>query len=464
MAIVRPQVNVPSETPSVAGPDNPAPNAEGSAQSAAPGRMRRWLTKLSGAVGEQFFFSVGSFVFNILLARFLAPEEYGAFAVAYVWFTLVINLHDGFLVEPMAIYGAGKYGERFRDYLGFVFVGEAVFVLIAAALLGLGAAVSLLANSTLVGHALLGVAVAAPFLLPRWLTRQPFYILGTPQWAALGSAIYAVVVVAGVLLLEWLNALTPVSAFLVMGAGGLIASVFLTVALIRPHWPRKGSDLKAGQVWRDHWRYARWASTSNSLNWVSTNVIPVISPLLIGLSGTGALRAMNVVMMPLYLSVTAVMGIGLPTFSRAFVQGGKTRLNAYARNIGVLVVGASAAYCVLMTFIGTDLVSVLFKGQYDEHITVAILASNALVQVLYSGVLTLDVALRSMGKIRQSFVGNLIPTVISWTAGVWLMFHYGLLGMNVGLLFTYSVVLTVLTFFYRRAGRTQETQPATAPI
>ncbi len=77
-------------------------------------------------------------------------------------------------------------------------------------------------------------------------------------------------------------------------------------------------------------------------------------------------------------------------------------------------------------------------------------------------VLTLDVSLRSMGKIRQSFIGNLIPSVISWTLGVWLMFHYGLLGMNFGLLFTYVVVLIVLGTFYRRAGHTPETQPATA--
>lgn len=468
MATVTPQVNVPSDTPNTAVPDVVTPdvvasNTAENAQGAAPGRLKRWMTKLVGAVGEQGFFSAGSFVFNILLARFLAAEEYGAFAVAYVWFTLVLNLHDGFIVEPMSIFGAGKYGDRLKEYLGFVFVGEALFVLIAAALLGLGAVVSLLANSTLVGHALLGVAIAAPFLLPRWLTRQPFYIMGTPQWAALGSAMYAVVVVAGVLLLEWLNVLTPFSAFLVMGAGGLLASVFLTVVLICPHWPRKDSELKAGAIWRDHWRYARWASTSNSLNWVSTNVIPVISPLIIGLSGTGALRAMGIIMMPLYLSVSAVMGIALPTFSRAFVQGGKARLNAYARNIGALVTSASVVYCVLMTLIGVNLIHLLFRGQYDQYITVAILGTNAAVQVLYAVVLTLDVALRSMGRIRQSFVGNLIPSVISWTAGVWLMVHYGLLGMNIGLFLTYIVVLVVLMNFYRRAGRMQEAQPATVP-
>jgi O-antigen/teichoic acid export membrane protein len=265
------------------------------------------------------------------------------------------------------------------------------------------------------------------------------------------------------MVLEWLNVLTPVSAFLVMGAGGLAASAFLTLALIRPRWPRKSSELKAGQIWHDHWRYARWASTSNSLNWISTNVTPVISPLLIGLSGTGALRAMNVVMMPLYLSVTAIMGMSLPTFSRAFVQGGKARLNVYARNIALLVVSATAVYCGLMTIFGVDAIDLLFNGQYNQYITVAILGTNAVVQVLYAVVFTLDVALRSMGKIRQSFIGNLIPSVISWTLGVWLMAHYGLLGMNIGLMFTFSVVLVVLLTFYRRAGQAPDAPPATVP-
>ena len=41
-----------------------------------------WLKKGSLAVLDQGLFSGANFVVNILLARWLTPEEYGAFAVA----------------------------------------------------------------------------------------------------------------------------------------------------------------------------------------------------------------------------------------------------------------------------------------------------------------------------------------------------------------------------------------------
>ncbi|MCC7207417.1 MAG: hypothetical protein IT323_08930, partial [Anaerolineae bacterium] len=142
MAILTSQGNVPPDASQPADPESAAsasPASTAELQDGTSGRLRRWFRKLSSAVGEQAFFSAGSFIFNILLARYLSTEEYGAFAVAYVWFTLVLNLHDGFIVEPMSIYGAGKYGDRLRYYLGYVFLGEGIFVLVAAALLGLGA-------------------------------------------------------------------------------------------------------------------------------------------------------------------------------------------------------------------------------------------------------------------------------------------------------------------------------------
>jgi hypothetical protein len=43
-----------------------------------------WFKKGSLAVLDQGLFSGANFIVNILLARWLAPEEYGAFAVALV--------------------------------------------------------------------------------------------------------------------------------------------------------------------------------------------------------------------------------------------------------------------------------------------------------------------------------------------------------------------------------------------
>ena len=81
------------------------------------GKLAALLRKGSLAVTDQALFSGANFLVNVLLARRLAPEEYGAYSLAYAWFLLCAALHQSLLIEPMMIFGAGKYGDRFLRYV-----------------------------------------------------------------------------------------------------------------------------------------------------------------------------------------------------------------------------------------------------------------------------------------------------------------------------------------------------------
>ena len=65
-----------------------------------------------------------NFVVNILLARWLTPAEYGAFALAYSVFVLLGVFHIAILIEPMLVFGPGRYRERFPEYLGILLRGH----------------------------------------------------------------------------------------------------------------------------------------------------------------------------------------------------------------------------------------------------------------------------------------------------------------------------------------------------
>jgi len=68
-----------------------------------------WVKKSGFAILDQALFSGANFLVNILLARWLPPEDYGAFAVALSIYYLLLNLHTAVLTEPMMVFGAGKY-------------------------------------------------------------------------------------------------------------------------------------------------------------------------------------------------------------------------------------------------------------------------------------------------------------------------------------------------------------------
>ena len=120
---------------------------------------------------DQGLFSGANFLVNILLARWLPPEQYGAFAVALAIFYLLAGFHTAVLTEPMTVFGAGKYRERFGSYFGLVVYGHWGLSVFIVLVLGVSALVMHYIGSPAMSQALAGLAVGSPFLLLLWLAR-----------------------------------------------------------------------------------------------------------------------------------------------------------------------------------------------------------------------------------------------------------------------------------------------------
>src|ERR1035438_3487461 len=98
-----------------------------------------WVGKGSLAVLDQGLFAISNFLINVLLARWLAPADYGAFALAYSVFLLLLVFHNAMFSGPMLVFGPGKYRERFPEYLGILLRGHFALMLPGAALLAAAA-------------------------------------------------------------------------------------------------------------------------------------------------------------------------------------------------------------------------------------------------------------------------------------------------------------------------------------
>src|SRR5437764_4410987 len=103
---------------------------------------RHWAGKGVLAVADQALFAGGNFLVNVLLARWMTPSEYGAFALAYAVFLLFAALHAAVLVEPMMVFGSGKYAGRPHDYFTILIRGH-FMVIVPASLLLAGVGVGL---------------------------------------------------------------------------------------------------------------------------------------------------------------------------------------------------------------------------------------------------------------------------------------------------------------------------------
>ncbi|MFW5772160.1 MAG: hypothetical protein ACOCZH_02470 [Phototrophicaceae bacterium] len=413
-------------------------------------RTGGWAQKLSGAFMDQIMFAGSNFAINVLLGRWMTSEEYGAFVVAYSWFILVQNIYDAVVVEPLAVFGSGKYAEHFRRYLALALIGQAVIGLICGLLLATGALATYLFDSGLMVGAMLGAAISAPFMLLRWMARQPFYILSMPHWSALGGFVLIVLTLPALGVLHHVEMLTAFSAMMVLAVTSLLSTIFLVVLFLKPDWKGSDRELTTRALLVDHWEYGRWAIGSRLLGWVPANIYYILLPLAISLSASATLRAVGILFMPMYLVIGAVTGILLPAFVRHFHRDGKAGLQRMMNRASLLLLGFTTVYGVVLSLLGETLLDIIYRGQYNEFVNLPLMFSFAAFPVVASLQTVYDTALRAMNRVSLTFWSKLIWAVATMFIGLPMMITYGILGTNLGQIIVAVLALLVTMRFYRR--------------
>jgi len=478
-------------------------------------RLFPLATKGGLAILDQALFAGTNFIVNILLARWLTPTEYGAFALAYSVFLLFGTFHTASLTEPMMVFGSGKYAGHFEQYLGILVRGH--FTLMLPGGLILVAAAFLLGRvySTSVERAFLGLALAAPFILLLWLVRRAFYVRLQPGWAAAGGSLYLVLLLGFMGVLWAGQRLSPVTAFLGMGVGALAVSVFLlfrfqprrvavggvislvlllalvyllwlgsrplpvitflgmgAVALVvsvflllrlGPSWTAERGNPSAAMVFADHWRYGRWSLATAGIGWLPSNVYYVLLPNWFGLEGAGAFRALMNLAMPVLHSIGALSGILLPVLVRNRKKSGSHGMAKTMKSFLALFVAGSALYLILLWEFRSEAFQLLYAGKYKEYTFLPVLLVG-LLPFGASATAVLGSGLRALERPDWLFWCYVGSGAVTLLLGIPLVAALGVSGGLLGLLFSYLVTAALMFWFYRRSPREQPAPGSEEPL
>ena len=325
-----------------------------------------WAKSGAFAILDQALFAGANFLANILLARWLPPEQYGAFAVAYSAFLLLGSFHTAVLTEPLLVLGAGKYANHIQKYLGLLLYGHAGLALVVSLFLAMAALIFWQLESAALAQALGGLAFASPFVLLLWLVRRGFYVSLQPQWAATGGALYLLLMLAGTYGLHQGHMLSSGSALVVMGLAGLVAGLWLAFRQ-RPQLRFSRGNPTPRMVLVDHWGYGKWAVATAALMWVPGNIYYALLPMWLGLEGTAALRAIMNLIMPILHANSALSVLLVPVFVKAFREMGRVGLRRRVRQSLILFGAASALYFGFLFFLGSELMAWLYGEKYGGY-------------------------------------------------------------------------------------------------
>jgi O-antigen/teichoic acid export membrane protein len=401
------------------------------------------------ALADQSLFSGANFIVNILLARWLSTTEYGAYSLALAVFLLFAALHSAIVVEPMMVFGSGKYAAGFARYLAVLLSGHC-FVMIPVCALLYAAALALRRFYSLEAYrAFRGVVFAASAILLFWLVRRVFYVLLQPSWGVLTGALYLVFLLAAVFLLHLANHLSAATAFLAMGAAGLLASIVLLLRFARA-WRLTPAGPRIQEAAAEHWRYGRWAMASAVIGWFPGHVYYALLPAWLGLEGAAGLRALMNFVLPVLQAISALTMLLLPMLVRDRLAGGAQRMNRTLLLFLTIFCTGSAIYLLGLWICRDSIFQTFYGGKYSQYAGWPLFLTGLLpLGTCASAVL--GNALRALERpdsIFWCYAGSVIGAV---AVGIPLSALMGVAGALAGLLASSFITVLMMGWSYKKS-------------
>lgn len=405
------------------------------------------LTKGFWAVTDQGLFAVSNFFLSVTLARWLAPKDYGAFAVAFSIFLVLGSFHTALVSEPMLVFGQGRYRGRHTQYLGVLLSAHWGLVVLGSLILGASGAVVWRFGSPALASALLGFAIAGPFILLLWFMRRACYIRFEPQLAASGGLVYLLLMAIGLGTLYHRGWLSMFPALSVMGFTSLAASLWLALRLgVSAASPITGTELNR-EALRDHWGYGRWSVATMPLLWISGDLFYVFLAVWWGLESSAGLKAVANLILPIQHMSSALSVLLVPMLVRT---RGALEFGRLAHLSVMLLSGGALAYWGLLILLHRPVMAVLYGGRYAGHVDVLWILGFV---VLGSGVVAgLGGALRALERPDEVFRAYGLASVVVLTLGLWSTVTWGTVGAAVGLALSSVTKAAAMWTYYRRSG------------
>jgi O-antigen/teichoic acid export membrane protein len=407
----------------------------------------RWASRGVWAVTDQALFASSNFALNILLARWLPPPEFGTFAIAQSAFLLFGVMHTALLTEPMLIFATSRYADDFSSYLHYLVKWHWLFTGGFAGLFAIVAVGCWMGGLESLSYAFMGAAVATPPMLLVWMARRACFACFRPHYAAAGGALYLALMGAGLFALVHSAALSPASAFLLLGGCSLVVGLLL-INLLRWSTGSLGRALRPQAILLEHWRYGRWAIASSTISWATGNVYAFLLPLSGGLATTASLRALENLVLPMLQVIVAVSTLLLPTLARA---RGRSQFR-YALGIALaLFCSGTLVYWILLGTFANRLIAILYAGQYAEH--ARLLWLLGVVPVIAGVVAVLSNALRAHERPQVILWAYVASACTTLSLGIWAAVRWELAGAILGEVIAALSTMAVLLVYGGRLWR-----------
>lgn len=426
-----------------------------------PARLRSrrvWAGRGVMSIADHAAQAAAGLMLNVVLARALRPQDYGIFTLLFVGFLFASGFHTALVVEPLLIFGSGRYVGRFRAYLRQVLALHGWFSVVAAAVMLAGSAVAWAMGAAAVASGLAALAVTTPLALLQWLVRRACYCHGQTHVAVLASGGYLVVLAGTLAGMQAAGGLSIATGVLAFGVAGFLSA--LPVAA----WLAGGRDASPGRVtargvWRRHWRYGRWVCFTAVTRWLSQDIFYFALPLVASAAAVGHLRAMVTLTLPLGQVFPPLLVLLTPVLVRQRATGA---FDQTVRRVTAAFAAGGAAFWLLLWVVREPVVRALYGAAFVPSADLLGLLALMPIAICLGGVWR--AGLRAHERSDLIFTGSLAAAAVTLTAGAALVLTSGVTGAAIGLVLAPLTSGTVNAWQLRRLRRQRSSAAADGAV
>lgn len=316
------------------------------------GRLLDVVGRLSWGVADQAVSSLSNFALGIYVARTFGPIHFGAFSLAFITYTVVLNASRGMATDPMLVRYSGAVRRHWRQATASA-TGVALLVGTVAGLICLGAGL-LLPNP--LGPAFVALGFGLPGLMLQDSWRFSFFTAGKGGSALMNDLVWTVLLVGVIAALDLSRTGTVPRCILALGGTAWLAAIFGAVQ--SGVMPRPGVTL---HWFRDHHRLSFRYLLENVAASGSAQIRSTVLGAVAGLASVGYVRGAEILMGPFVVIQNGVAQVAVPEVSKALKRS-SGRLARFCFALGSAVAAGALAWgIILMTVLPLGLGDALMK-------------------------------------------------------------------------------------------------------
>lgn len=404
--------------------------------------IKKWGSKGFLSVLDQGLFSGSNFLVNILLARWITPEEYGAFAIAFSIYLFFAGISNSLTLEPMMIFGSTYFKENVDEYLTNLFKGHNGLSLFLALIFLL---ISIFTKE-IVRETFISAAISLPMMLMVWFCRRTFYLRSRIDQAAILSAIYFTVLLSGIIILEQKEILYPYSIYAVFIIASLISTIYYKVSN-KANVLESPNDIAYQEILESHWNYGKWIILASIASSISTLLYTPLLGVVSSLDEAAAFKAIQNLTSPFQQLLAASSLLTLPLLSNSAKTLSAKSFKKQLWLLTLVLLTISLIYSAILLIFGRTIINVLYSsGFYTDYYW--LIPAFSIVLIIMTLIQPLTLAIRAFEKPKIVLESKIISAITVLVLGFVLVPNLKLQGiiicMITSIIFELLVILKSL--------------------